>query len=81
VFSRAISKFFFLKDKGNGSLNSKLDELHKAATEAAFSTSTNSTASKGSYHTSGPPIPSTVGFAGFVEAFGKEIKKDLGMGT
>jgi hypothetical protein len=30
-------------------------------------------------HTNGgPPIPPKQGFAGFISAFGKEIRKDLG---
>ena len=72
-----------IKKGGVENLNSKLDELHKAATEAAYSTAeaAKNTSSKSSYHTSGPPTPPTGGFAGFVSAFGKEVKKDLGMGN
>lgn len=71
-----------MKKGGTESLNSKLDDLHKAATEAAYSTAeaAKSNSSKTSYHTSGPPTPPTGGFAGFVSAFGKEVKKDLGIG-
>ena len=69
-----------LKEGGAENLNSKLDELHKAATEAAYSTSASASSSSKAYHTSGPPIPPKGGFAGFVEAFGKEIRKDLGIG-
>ena len=69
-----------LKEGGSDSVNSKLDEFHKAATQAAYSTSTKSSSAKGGIHTSGPPIPPNSGFAGFLEAFGKEVKKDLGIG-
>jgi hypothetical protein len=72
-----------LKEGGANTVNSKLDELHKAATEAAYSTASSaakSSSSKGTYHTTGPPIPPKTGFAGFREAFAKEIKKDLGIG-
>mmetsp|Transcript_1423 Transcript_1423/g.2601 ORF Transcript_1423/g.2601 Transcript_1423/m.2601 type:complete len:114 (+) Transcript_1423:277-618(+) len=71
------------KEGGAEHLNSKLDELHKAATEAAFSASssgTKSTSSRTAYHASGPPVSPKGGFLGFIEAFGKEVKKDLGLG-
>jgi hypothetical protein len=71
------------KEGGVEHLNSKLDELHKAATEAAFSANSarsKSTSSRTAYHTSGPPVPPKGGFMGFLEAFGKEVKKDLGLG-
>lgn len=69
-----------IREGGVESLNSKIDEIHKAATEAAYSTSVKSSFSKSTYHTSGPPIPPKGGLSGFVEAFGKEIRKDLGIG-
>lgn len=72
------------KEGGVEHLNSKLDELHKAATEAAFSTNSAATkstsTSRTAYHASGPPVPPKGGFQGFLEAFGKEVKKDLGIG-
>lgn len=70
-----------LKQGGRDTLHSHLDELHKAATEAAFSSSTASKSSSGarSMHTNGgPPIPPKQGFAGFVGAFVKEVRKDFG---
>lgn len=72
-----------LKETSNETINSKLDEIHKTATKTAFSSSSSegmSNASKGTYHTSGPPRPPKGGVAGFFEAFGKEIRKDLGIG-
>lgn len=68
-----------LKQGGRDKLNSHLDELHKAATEAAFSsTSTLKSSGTRGMHTNGPPIPPKQGFSGFISAFGKEIRKDLG---
>jgi hypothetical protein len=57
-----------------------LDELHKTATEAVYSASQSpNTGSLGAKATAGPPKPPESGFAGFIAAFGKEIRKDLGM--
>lgn len=69
------------------SFNSQLDEMHRQATTSAFSSASSSEgasaassgASKG-YHTSGPPVPPARGVAGFFQAMGREIKKDLGIG-
>mmetsp|Transcript_5530 Transcript_5530/g.6786 ORF Transcript_5530/g.6786 Transcript_5530/m.6786 type:complete len:147 (-) Transcript_5530:1441-1881(-) len=72
-----------LKETSNEAINSKLDEIHQTAAKTAFSTSSSagkSSASRGTYHTSGPPRPPKTGLAGFFEAFGKEIRKDLGIG-
>ena len=72
-----------LKETSNETINSKLDELHKTATKTAFSSSQNfssSSSSNATYHTSGPPIPPKQGLAGFIAAFGKVIRKDLGIG-
>ncbi|GFH51435.1 hypothetical protein CTEN210_07911 [Chaetoceros tenuissimus] len=79
---RTDSHLSEMKKGGVESLNSKLDDLHKAATEAAYSTAeaAKNSSSKSSYHTSGPPTPPKGGFPGFVSAFGKEVKKDLGIG-
>jgi len=73
-----------VKEGGVDSINSKIDELHKTVTQAAYSTSSQgfqSTSAKTAYHTAGPPARPKSGFPGFIEAFGKEIKKDLGLGT
>eukprot|EP00558_Chaetoceros_sp_UNC1202_P004065 CAMPEP_0197243438 /NCGR_PEP_ID=MMETSP1429-20130617/8889_1 /TAXON_ID=49237 /ORGANISM="Chaetoceros sp., Strain UNC1202" /LENGTH=111 /DNA_ID=CAMNT_0042703663 /DNA_START=57 /DNA_END=392 /DNA_ORIENTATION=+ len=70
-----------MRESGHESIHSKLDDLHKAATEAAYSTGTKTNVSGAGYHTNNaPPIPPKGGFAGFVEAFGKEVRKDLGIG-
>ena len=78
-----------VKESSNEAMNAKLDELHKTATKTAFSQGSTfhssyqsgaSTASKGTYHTNGPPKPPNTGFAGFIEAMGKEVQKDLGIG-
>ncbi len=77
-----------LKETSNETINSKLDELHKTATKTAFSGGSTfgssasegmSSASRGTYHTSGPPIPPKTGFSGFVQAFGKVLRRDLGI--
>eukprot|EP00978_Attheya_sp_CCMP212_P013743 scaffold34596_cov55-Attheya_sp.AAC.3 len=66
------------KGKTNQSLNETLDELHKTATEAVNSASQSSnTGSLGAKATAGPPKPPEAGFAGFISAFGKEIRKDF----
>mmetsp|Transcript_220 Transcript_220/g.303 ORF Transcript_220/g.303 Transcript_220/m.303 type:complete len:120 (+) Transcript_220:46-405(+) len=86
---RTDSHFRNIKKSSDEAINSKLDELHKTATKTAFSSENpfqagatgSSSASRGAYHTSGgpPPIPKS-GLRGFFEAFGKEIRKDLGIG-
>ena len=72
-----------VKEGGVDSINSKIDELHKAATQAAYSSQGfQGESAKIAYHTSaGPPAPPKGGFPGFLEAFGKEIKKDIGLGS
>ncbi len=71
-----------MRQGGEESINARLDEFHKAAQEAAYSSSTkfSEAASKASSKMSGPPIPPKRGFPGFISALGKEIKKDLGIG-
>ena len=84
-----------LKHQGEEGFQSKLDDLHKAATKAAYSEQNafhNATGarsgmnSSGGYHTSsrggggeGPPVPPKKGLGGFVEALGKVIARDLGI--
>jgi len=68
------------KEGGAEHFNSKIDELHKAATEAAYSTISEATSAKTAYHTSKPPVPPKGGFPGFISAFGKEVRKDIGLG-
>ncbi len=79
---RTDAQLRHLKETSNEAINSKLDEIHHTATKTAFSSSSEgiSSASRGTYHTSGPPKPPKRGLAGFFEAFGKEIRKDLGVG-
>jgi len=62
-------------------LNSKLDEIHKAASQHAYGSSESVTGGggDGSVNKVGPPQKPLGGFAGFVSAFGKEIGKDLGI--
>ena len=84
--SRAFQRFALrthntiedIKGKGAQSLNSAFDEAQKAATDTAFkSTSRSSSSAAG---TGGRPQPPLRGFAGFMSAFAKEVKKDLGLG-
>ena len=71
-----------LKQTSNEQINSKLDELHKAASRSAYSSGSASKAGGNatSGGSSGPPKEPLSGFAGFIAAFGKEIRKDLGLG-
>ena len=71
---------------GTHEINAKIDELHKAANEAVFSSSSGIRGSA-SYHTvseghskSVPPKPPLTGISGFLSAFRKEVMKDLGLG-
>lgn len=69
-----------IKKEGMETLNTHVDELHKQATKAAFSTSSNSsggTSSKGS--TLMPPTKPLSGISGFFSALGKVIRRDLGI--
>lgn len=77
-----------IKGKGHHTLNETMDELHKAATDAAFSSGAGSSSKSAGMHTAaaqaasaaGPPQPPLRGFAGFIRAFGLELKNDLGLG-
>ena len=78
------------KQKGQHHVNETLDELHKTATETMYKAQAEAQASgyvRGSAAAGGrgegggaPPIEPLRGFAGFVSAFGKEIRNDLGLG-
>ena len=75
------------KQKGQQHVNEALDDLHKTATETMYKAQAEARASgyagsggKASAAAAGPPTPPLRGFGGFVSAFGKEIKKDLGLG-
>ena len=66
-------------------MNSQIDELHKQATQAAYSTATKNGASAagGAAGVGGalkPPVKPPEGVAGFFSAMGKVIRSDLGMG-
>lgn len=52
-------------------VNQTMDEIHKAATKAAYSTS-----AKGKMKDE-IPVPPEQGFKGFIGAFIKEVKKDF----
>ena len=71
---RTHNTYHDMKKGGLENINSKLDDVHKAASEAAYYSTTTQKGSK-----KGPPIPPPSGFAGFVSTFGKEIRKDLGL--
>mmetsp|Transcript_39449 Transcript_39449/g.57956 ORF Transcript_39449/g.57956 Transcript_39449/m.57956 type:complete len:107 (-) Transcript_39449:491-811(-) len=64
------------KKSGQETLDSTLDGLHKATTKAASSLGGTTAAAKNG----GPPQPPLRGFLGFISAFGKEIRRDLGAG-
>lgn len=74
------------KGKGRETVNEALDELHKTATEAAYSATSGGGAKAGMHPSAGggrplgPPKPPLTGFPGFVRAFGLEVRKDLGLG-
>jgi hypothetical protein len=70
-----------LKKDGVETLNAHMDEFHKQATKAAYSTSTKEGASfAGGGSTMLPPQKPLEGVAGFFSALGKVIRRDLGMG-
>ena len=68
-----------IKKEGLESLNSQVDELHRQATRAAYSTGSGGgqAAASGSSRTGKPSPPQKPG--GFLSALGKVIRKDLGM--
>jgi hypothetical protein len=67
------------KEGGAEHFNLKIDELHKAATEAAYSTTSKAANTKTAYHTTKPPVPPKSGFPSFISAFWKEVRKDIGL--
>jgi S-methylmethionine-dependent homocysteine/selenocysteine methylase len=69
-----------IKKEGVETLNSHMDEFHKQATKAAYSTSTKEGASAaGGGGNMVPPTKPMEGVAGFFSALGKVIRRDLGM--
>jgi hypothetical protein len=73
---RHIQKF---KKDGVEQLNSKVDELHKEITKAAYSTSTKSSGSGGGGSVLQPPQKPMEGIPGFFNALGRVIRRDLGI--
>ena len=74
---RHIQKY---KQEGMEGINNHIDELHKHATRAAYSTTSSSnSANKGA--SSGLKVPQKPmeGIPGFFNALGKIIRRDLGM--
>jgi len=71
-----------IKKEGVETLNTHIDEIHKQATKAAFSTSAkeSSSGATGSGGKVMPPTKPLEGVAGFFSALGKVIRRDLGMG-
>jgi hypothetical protein len=72
---RSDSKIQEFHKTGSESFNKAFEEMSKMQ---AMGTSTIADTA-GNTAKSGPPIPPTRGFAGFVEAFFKEIRRDLGI--
>ena len=77
---RHVQKY---KKEGFEHVNSQIDELHKQATRAAYSTSTKGSAGGTNGAGAGkmitPPQKPMEGVAGFFNALGKVIRKDLGI--
>lgn len=65
--------------EGLETVNSHIDELHKQATKAAYSTSSSSSTGASSSGGLKPPIKPQEGVAGFFSALGKVIRRDLGI--
>mmetsp|Transcript_25500 Transcript_25500/g.36552 ORF Transcript_25500/g.36552 Transcript_25500/m.36552 type:complete len:120 (+) Transcript_25500:306-665(+) len=65
------------KKVGTETLESHLDQLHKATQQATAQYSTSAFPPKNK----GPPIPPLRGFSGFLAAFAKEVRQDLGLLT
>ncbi len=77
---RHIQKY---KKEGAEQLNNHIDELHKQATRAAYSTSASNSASAAGGGSAGgtlkPPVKPMEGIPGFFSALGKVIRRDLGI--
>ena len=69
-----------IKKEGVETLNSHMDEFHKQATKAAYSTSASEGAATSGARKLMPPQKPLEGVAGFFSALGKVIRRDLGMG-
>lgn len=73
---RTDARLKSMKDISNESINSKLDEIHKAASQHAYSTTT---AGIKKTEKTKIPRPPDGGFVGFWSAFGKVVGEDLGL--
>ncbi|GKZ00447.1 hypothetical protein MPSEU_000997300 [Mayamaea pseudoterrestris] len=73
---RSDSKIQEFHKTGTESFNKAFEELSKMQAVGSTSAMNNNV---GTAARSGPPVPPTRGFAGFMEAFLKEIRKDLGV--
>ena len=76
---RHIQKY---KKEGLEHVNAQIDELHKQATRAAYSTGSSATSSSSGAAGGGtlrPPQKPMEGIPGFFSALGKVIRRDLGM--
>ena len=63
-----------IKKQGTETLETSFEEM----TKRAASTAANSSAAPGT--AGGPPLPPPRGFAGFLSAFAKEVRRDFGGG-
>ncbi|KAL7549432.1 hypothetical protein ACHAWF_013952 [Thalassiosira exigua] len=71
-----------VKKDGFEHVNAQIDELHKHATRAAYSTSAGTGTGAGATTSGGalrPPRRPSEGVAGFFSALGRVIRRDLGM--
>lgn len=75
-----------IKKDGFEHVNSQIDELHKTATRAAYSTSSEFAAKSGSSGgvrggggTMKPPVKPPEGVFGFFNALGRVVRRDLGV--
>ena len=74
---RSDSKIQEFHKTGTESFNKAFEEISKMQANGTSTIANNSGSAAAA--ASGPPIPPTRGFAGFVQAFVKEIRKDLSL--
>ena len=71
------------KKEGLETVNSHIDELHKHATRAAYSTTSSSSSAANNSGSGGsklkPPVKPMEGIPGFFNGLGKVIRRDLGI--
>lgn len=68
-----------IKKDGVEHLNSRVDDLHKEITKAAYSTASKASSGSGGGKVLQPPQKPLEGIPGFFRALGKVIRRDLGM--